>query len=112
MYSIPLHPYNIQVRVKTTAYVGLGLSGNGGMAGADIVVGWVKDGEALLYVCTKKTNNDKPGTTCYQIKVPSSTMLDRWPPICFLKICKRFLDKSNLVMFSHNYESNINRFLI
>ena len=45
--------------MKTTGYVGLGLSGNGGMAGADIVVGWVKDGEALLYVCTK--NNDKSG---------------------------------------------------
>ena len=60
--------------MKTTGYVGLGLSGNGGMAGADIVVGWVKDGEALLYVCTKTMTNQK--TTCYQIKVPSFTMYD------------------------------------
>ena len=43
--------------MKTTGYVGLGLSGNGGMAGADIVVGWVKDGEALLYVCRNNNNN-------------------------------------------------------
>ena len=32
-----------QVQVKTLGYVGFGISPNGGMAGADIVTGWVKD---------------------------------------------------------------------
>ena len=39
-----------QVRVATTGYVGFGVSSNGGMAGADMVVGWVKDEDAYLYV--------------------------------------------------------------
>ena len=34
---------NFQVQVKTLGYVGLGISPNGGMAGADIVTAWVKD---------------------------------------------------------------------
>lgn len=39
------------VRVKTTGWVGFGLSPNGGMTGSDIVIGWVDDdGKAFLHV--------------------------------------------------------------
>ncbi|XP_074647750.1 DBH-like monooxygenase protein 2 homolog [Tubulanus polymorphus] len=38
-----------RVTVKTTGYVGFGLSRNGGMKGADIVIGWVHDGRAYLH---------------------------------------------------------------
>ncbi|XP_042880997.1 uncharacterized protein LOC122258825 [Penaeus japonicus] len=38
-----------EVQVKTAGYVGLGFSPNGGMKGADIVLGWVTDeGEVML----------------------------------------------------------------
>ncbi|XP_074647748.1 DBH-like monooxygenase protein 2 homolog [Tubulanus polymorphus] len=38
-----------RVTVKTTGYVGFGLSRNGGMKGADIVIGWVHHGKAQIY---------------------------------------------------------------
>ncbi|CAG5133807.1 unnamed protein product [Candidula unifasciata] len=34
--------------VKTNGYVGFGISPNGGMAGSDIVIGWVKDQQAYF----------------------------------------------------------------
>ncbi|XP_033099416.1 DBH-like monooxygenase protein 1 homolog [Anneissia japonica] len=37
-----------EVRAKTTGYVGIGLSSNGGMKGADIMIGWVKDGKPFI----------------------------------------------------------------
>ena len=39
-----------EVHCRTTGWVGLGFSPNGGMAGSDVVIGWVKDGEAYLQV--------------------------------------------------------------
>lgn len=39
-----------KVQVKTSGYVGLGVSPNGGMANSDIVIGWVKDGVTYLKV--------------------------------------------------------------
>eukprot|EP00058_Branchiostoma_floridae_P026472 XP_002611963.1 hypothetical protein BRAFLDRAFT_91848 [Branchiostoma floridae] len=38
----------LEARVRTRGWVGLGLSPNGGMPGSDIVIGWVKDGQAYL----------------------------------------------------------------
>ncbi|KAI8508061.1 hypothetical protein Bbelb_143010 [Branchiostoma belcheri] len=38
----------LEAQVQTTGWVGLGLSPNGGMAGSDIVIGWVADGKAHL----------------------------------------------------------------
>ncbi|KAI8520192.1 hypothetical protein Bbelb_034490 [Branchiostoma belcheri] len=38
----------LEAQVQTTGWVGLGLSPNGGMAGSDIVIGWVADGTAHL----------------------------------------------------------------
>ncbi|XP_070569758.1 DBH-like monooxygenase protein 1 homolog [Ptychodera flava] len=37
-----------EVHVETLGYVGFGISPNGGMTNADIVIGWVKDGEAQI----------------------------------------------------------------
>ncbi|KAG8192031.1 hypothetical protein JTE90_025297 [Oedothorax gibbosus] len=37
-----------RVEVETHGYVGFGLSPNGGMAGSDIVTGWVKDGKVYF----------------------------------------------------------------
>ena len=39
-----------EVHVKTQGWVGFGMSSTGGMKGADIVVGWVKNGQAQLHV--------------------------------------------------------------
>ena len=39
-----------EVHVKTLGYVGFGISKTGGMADADIVIGWVKNGKAYLQV--------------------------------------------------------------
>ncbi|XP_064598425.1 DBH-like monooxygenase protein 1 [Liolophura sinensis] len=38
-----------EVRVKTLGYVGLGLSPNGGMAGADVIIGGVNDVDGTVY---------------------------------------------------------------
>ena len=40
-----------EIHCKTTGWVGLGLSPNGGMAGSDIVIGWVKNGKPYLKDC-------------------------------------------------------------
>ncbi|XP_066264864.1 DBH-like monooxygenase protein 1 homolog isoform X2 [Branchiostoma lanceolatum] len=37
-----------ETHVQTRGWLGLGLSPNGGMPGSDIVIGWVKDGQAHL----------------------------------------------------------------
>ncbi|XP_078700100.1 DBH-like monooxygenase protein 1 [Branchiostoma floridae x Branchiostoma belcheri] len=37
-----------EAHVQTEGYVGLGLSPNGGMAGSDVIIGWVKDGQAYI----------------------------------------------------------------
>ncbi|GIY34652.1 DBH-like monooxygenase protein 1 homolog [Caerostris darwini] len=37
-----------KLEVKTHGYVGFGLSSNGGMAGSDIVTGWVKNGQVYF----------------------------------------------------------------
>jgi hypothetical protein len=41
---------NFKILAATTGFVGLGLSPQGGMAGADIVIGGVKDGVPYLEV--------------------------------------------------------------
>ena len=39
-----------EVHVQTRGYVGFGISPNGDMSPADVVIGWVKDGNASFYV--------------------------------------------------------------
>jgi hypothetical protein len=39
-----------EVHCKSTGWVGLGLSSNGGMAGSDIAIGWVANNKAHLKV--------------------------------------------------------------
>ena len=39
-----------RTKVQTKGYIGFGISGNGGMRGADIVTGWVKDGKVYFQV--------------------------------------------------------------
>ena len=42
----------MQVHVEALGYVGFGISPNGGMTGADVVIGWVSDfdGTPVLHV--------------------------------------------------------------
>ena len=42
-----------EVHVKTRGYVGFGISDNGNMFPADVIVGWVKDGVTHFAVSTK-----------------------------------------------------------
>lgn len=39
-----------QTEVEAKGYVGFGLSPNGGMAGSDIITGWIKNGEVYFQV--------------------------------------------------------------
>ena len=39
-----------EVHVRTHGWVGLGFTNNGGMKGADIVIGWIKNGETYFKV--------------------------------------------------------------
>lgn len=39
-----------KARVNTLGYVGFGVSSNGGMKGADIVIGWVKNSKVYFKV--------------------------------------------------------------
>jgi hypothetical protein len=39
-----------ETHCKSTGWVGIGLSPNGGMVGSDIAVGWVSNGKAYLKV--------------------------------------------------------------
>lgn len=40
----------LKVEARTKGYVGIGFSKNGRMAGADILIGWVRDQQAFLQV--------------------------------------------------------------
>ena len=42
-----------EVHCRTTGWIGLGFSQNGGMAGSYVVIGWVKDGQTHLKVFFK-----------------------------------------------------------
>ena len=44
------------VHVQTKGYVAFGISTNGKMFPADVVIGWVKDGTPYFYVSTIKSN--------------------------------------------------------
>ncbi|KAJ1530797.1 hypothetical protein ONE63_005646 [Megalurothrips usitatus] len=39
-----------EVQVRTLGYVGLGFSADGKMKGADMVIGWVRDGQVFFQV--------------------------------------------------------------
>ncbi|XP_022094715.1 DBH-like monooxygenase protein 1 [Acanthaster planci] len=47
-WSYTVEDVVFRVRAKTLGWVGLGFSPSGGMKGADLVIGWVQDGEAYL----------------------------------------------------------------
>ena len=38
------------VRVKTTGWIGFGVSANGQMAGSDVVIGWTNGGTSFFHV--------------------------------------------------------------
>ncbi len=48
--SIGSDEIQFEVHCKSTGWVGLGLSSNGGMTGADIAIGWVSNDQAHLKV--------------------------------------------------------------
>ena len=39
-----------EIHAKTLGWVGFGLSPNGGMAGSDVIIAWVKDGQTYFSV--------------------------------------------------------------
>ena len=39
-----------EIHAKTLGWVGFGLSPNGGMAGSDVIIAWVNDGETFFSV--------------------------------------------------------------
>ena len=43
----------LEIHGQTLGYVGFGLSQSGGMEGADIAIGWVKNGEVMIKVCNR-----------------------------------------------------------
>ena len=53
-----------EVHVKTKGYVGFGISSNGNMFPADVIVGWVKDGvthfSVSIQACVKQAPKRKP----------------------------------------------------
>ncbi|ROT68032.1 dopamine beta hydroxylase [Penaeus vannamei] len=49
-----------EVQVATKGYVGLGFSPNGGMAGSDIVLGWVTDGGEVMVQDSYATGYSQP----------------------------------------------------
>lgn len=40
----------IEVQVRTLGYVGLGFSADGALAGADVAIGWIHQGQAYFQV--------------------------------------------------------------
>ena len=57
------------VRVRTTGWVGLGVSPTGGMAGSDVVIGWVNDqGDHFLHVRTRTSTRV---TSLFRAKRPA-----------------------------------------
>ena len=47
---IYINQFLVQMHGRTNGWIGVGLSPNGGMIGADIFIGWVKNGEAFITV--------------------------------------------------------------
>ena len=45
-----------QVHVEALGYIGFGISPNGGMTGADVVIGWVLDDGTPVFHVSKQTN--------------------------------------------------------
>ena len=39
-----------EIHAKTLGWVGFGLSSNGGMAGSDVIIAWIKDGQEFSSV--------------------------------------------------------------
>ena len=76
----------MEVHVRTHGYVGFGLSPNGNMFPADIVIGWVKDGHTFFKVNT---------TTYYNYGLyndkPLMTFLERLSFVCGSVIIIRIL---------------------
>ncbi|XP_033104846.1 DBH-like monooxygenase protein 1 [Anneissia japonica] len=48
LWSVEDDNITFEVRANTTGYVGIGFSTNGGMRGADIILGWVKEGTPYI----------------------------------------------------------------
>ena len=57
-FNVQEESIQFAVNVSTTGWVGLGLSPDGGMAGSDIVIGWVNSqGQAFFNVSIDKLIN-------------------------------------------------------
>ena len=54
-FDVVQQTITFNVLVKTTGWVGFGLSPNGGMVGSDVVTGWVNDTGAYLQVSREPT---------------------------------------------------------
>ena len=54
-FDVVQQTITFNVLVKTTGWVGFGLSPDGGMVGSDVVTGWVNDTGAYLQVSCKPT---------------------------------------------------------
>ena len=59
-----------EVQVKTLGYVGFGISRSGGMGGADIVTGWIKEDTAYLQVSESKTHQKSTGMNSMKLVIP------------------------------------------
>lgn len=67
------------VEAKTTGWIGFGISsGQGKMKGADIVIGWVKDGKPYF-----KVGNTPSGSR----KTPAEKVSARFPPLSRVRSC-------------------------
>lgn len=57
----PLHPSNyevtFEVQVRTLGYIGFGFSPDGDRAGADVVIGWVDQGQTYFQVSATPTHS-------------------------------------------------------
>lgn len=47
-FDVEQETISFAINVSTDGWVGFGLSPNGGMAHSDVVIGWIKDGNAYL----------------------------------------------------------------
>ena len=55
------------VRVRTTGWVGLGVSPTGDMTGSDVVIGWVNEGDLFLHVRLRFRSDCMPANQYYLI---------------------------------------------
>ena len=70
------------VQAKTTGWVGFGIStGQGKMQGADIVIGWVKDGETFYAVSVAQFKTYSPVSMPFA-PVAISKLRALNPPVC------------------------------